>query len=798
MRPRLLELEGFTSFRERTTVDFEGADLFVLTGPTGSGKSSLIDAMTFALYGAVPRYEHRALIAPVVSQGLLEARVRLKFTVGNRDYQAVRVVRRNPNTGGATTKEARLEDADGNVLAATADELTEYVEQTLLGLPFDHFTKCVVLPQGDFAEFLRAKPKERQDVLVKLLGLELYRRLAQAANQRASVAKNAVELFEARASGLAHATPESLRNAKSRVKTVEKLVARIDESIPKLEAVAKEAEGVEREASDVQKSVKQLGTVKVPKGVPKLAEKLLEASEKDQQTGDHVAGCTKVRQQAESALEELPSGDFVVETIRKHGRRDARSSEVEQIEADVEKSKLAAEAALAGLASAEGDADSAANALELLRRDHAAHHLAEGLSRGDRCPVCQRSLDEVPDLPAPAELKKAAKTKEAAAKHLATAKKSQAEAGQSFAGAQGRHAAAVEQLAELTRELADVPPVKALERQQASIETATAELTTARRNETEARKQHDAARSGHEKLKVKSKQVWVEFDETRDSVAAFGPPEVDRDKLAASWGVLETWAAEQTSTREALLETLTKRLTVSRALEVELQAALTEECATHDVEVVGVTPRDAAVEALAKARVFRDGVKAEIDEAKRLRKQIAEKHGEAVVAAELGKQLGARNFERWLLSRALTVLIIGATQILRDLSEDGYSLALETKDNSFLVVDHRNADETRPAKTLSGGETFLASLALALALSDQVAEMSARGAPRLESLFLDEGFGTLDPETLDTVATAIEELGARGRMVGLVTHVRELANRMPVRYEVRKVAGVSSVERVEA
>jgi DNA repair protein SbcC/Rad50 len=114
------------------------------------------------------------------------------------------------------------------------------------------------------------------------------------------------------------------------------------------------------------------------------------------------------------------------------------------------------------------------------------------------------------------------------------------------------------------------------------------------------------------------------------------------------------------------------------------------------------------------------------------------------------------------------------------------------------VVDHTNASQTRPARTLSGGETFLASLALALALADHLgATLAATGPARLDALFLDEGFGTLDPDALDVVAAALDELGARGRMVGVVTHVRELADRLPVRFEVRKVGGSATVERVE-
>ncbi|MBK5289466.1 MAG: SMC family ATPase, partial [Acidimicrobiia bacterium] len=105
-------------------------------------------------------------------------------------------------------------------------------------------------------------------------------------------------------------------------------------------------------------------------------------------------------------------------------------------------------------------------------------------------------------------------------------------------------------------------------------------------------------------------------------------------------------------------------------------------------------------------------------------------------------------------------------------------------------------DESRSVRTLSGGETFQASLALALALSDQLADLSANRS-RLESIFLDEGFGTLDAETLDTVAETIENLGATDRMVGIVTHVPELAARMPVQFRVAKTARSSTVERIE-
>ena len=103
----------------RPKLDFTGADLFAFSGPTGSGKSSLVDAMVFALYGCVPRLDRRA-VAPVISLGRTEARVQLEFTVGGEAYTAVRVVRRTKT--GATTKEARLERGDGEVLAGNERE----------------------------------------------------------------------------------------------------------------------------------------------------------------------------------------------------------------------------------------------------------------------------------------------------------------------------------------------------------------------------------------------------------------------------------------------------------------------------------------------------------------------------------------------------------------------------------------------------------------------------------------------------------------------------------------------------
>lgn len=178
-----------------------------------------------------------------------------------------------------------------------------------------------------------------------------------------------------------------------------------------------------------------------------------------------------------------------------------------------------------------------------------------------------------------------------------------------------------------------------------------------------------------------------------------------------------------------------------------------------------------------------------------LRARVTSRREEAAVADTLGRLLSASGFEAWLMAAALSELCARATTRLNVLSGGRYSLVLDGRE--FLVRDHHNADEQRGVRTLSGGETFLASLALALALAEATAELASAGGPAIESIFLDEGFGTLDAETLEVVAGAIEELGATGRMVAIVTHIHELADRMPVRLDVAKGPGGSTVTRVD-
>ncbi len=127
---------------------------------------------------------------------------------------------------------------------------------------------------------------------------------------------------------------------------------------------------------------------------------------------------------------------------------------------------------------------------------------------------------------------------------------------------------------------------------------------------------------------------------------------------------------------------------------------------------------------------------------------------------------------------------------LEYLTSERYQLKVEGI-GKLTIIDRWNANDERPVETLSGGESFLTSLALALALSEL-----SRGRSQIHSLFLDEGFGTLDSETLDVAIAALEGLQMQGHSIFLISHVGELTRRIPVQIAVQKMGNGSSRVRV--
>lgn len=192
MRPRKLAIKNFMPFRvvapQAHEVDFSGIDLFSITGPMGSGKSALVDAIVWCLYGRTSRYG--ADSKGVISTGETMCEVALDFTVGERWFRAVRRTGKVTDSGLSELLGSEwIQDKSGAAL------LTRRVEE-ILGLDFDSFTKTVILPQGRYAEFLTSEPKKRRELLAKILELGIYAEVADRAKSVGEQARARAETLD--------------------------------------------------------------------------------------------------------------------------------------------------------------------------------------------------------------------------------------------------------------------------------------------------------------------------------------------------------------------------------------------------------------------------------------------------------------------------------------------------------------------------------------------------------------------------------------------------------------------------
>ncbi|MGH3435115.1 MAG: AAA family ATPase [Sciscionella sp.] len=289
----------------------------------------------------------------------------------------------------------------------------------------------------------------------------------------------------------------------------------------------------------------------------------------------------------------------------------------------------------------------------------------------------------------------------------------------------------------------------------------------------------------------------------------------------AGFGDVESAMAAVRDT--AAITELQERITAHEHSRIAAQAVLDEpelagveggeQVALADIEAAAAHAREAAVSAVAAAR----GAQRRATEVAQLGERLARRWAELAPAeaeyADLvaltdvingrGQNSKHISLRSYVLAARLEEVAVAATRRLRKMSQGRYSFVHSdaagvrgTRGGLGLDVLDDYTGQTRSAKTLSGGESFLASLSLALGLADVVS--AETGAAQLDTLFVDEGFGTLDADTLEEVMDTLDELRAGGRVVGLVSHVEELRQRIPMRLRVHKARTGSTVEMITA
>ncbi|MHA6618583.1 AAA family ATPase [Pseudonocardia sp. DLS-67] len=381
MRPVVLEMAGFGSFREPTTVDFAGADYFAFVGPTGAGKSTVIDALTFALYGSVPRWDNSRTVALALAPTVNRGTVRLVFDVGGARYVAARELRRAAS-GGVSVRGARLErlrdpagtggpGEESEPLADGAGPVTKAVEE-LLGLPFGDFCTCVVLPQGEFAEFLHTEPRKRQEKLVRILGLGVYDVIAREANSEAAAQRQRAEVLAEQLSAYADATEEAEAEAAARVAGLTQLAERIDAAVPELAAASAALDVAEAGAGRLRGERQLLAALAVPDGLADLDARHRTAAEQRALVAERAGAAEAADTDARERLAGAPARGPLEQARRQH-------AELGTLTAELPGARERHEKAAAAYTTAASDAVDARAGMEGTRtdRDAAAALLAE-------------------------------------------------------------------------------------------------------------------------------------------------------------------------------------------------------------------------------------------------------------------------------------------------------------------------------------------------------------------------------------------------------------------------------------
>ena len=776
----------------------------------------MLDAISFALYGKTPTIA--SATRSLIHQRAADGAVALRFEVEGDVWEAARLLRVKGQSQHALYRlESDTTDAEPvETITQEAEVNAKVIE--LLGLEFDAFRRSVLLAQGQFAEFLSARPSERDKVLKGVFGHDRIDRMRTVAKSRAGELSVEIEKVAVRVEQLervVHRIAEhqaAIHVAAQRLDLLEKAAPKLEDIDRQIAESTAQIESLEARRTELQRHAGRLPEQESTRSL------LKEASDAAQRRAD-LAGVLEQAQAdaalAEAALSELEEAGTqaaieqaaallaaarpLEKAVRDlEARRAALTKRSADLDADRRKAEAAVAAADREVVAAERVATEAgARCARAEAALHAAEHagmavvLRAELAAGAPCPVCAQEVAAVPatvsapDLDhAEAEVAEARRVRDGAdaakttavadqrgsAERLSAVKESiaalvaQEEAvAADFDEAQAAVHAGHQQLQEL---LGHPEPVRGLEKIRERLRIVTTAAADARKVVDRARQDHDQAIRDEQTTAREVAQLRLELADLAarlDVEAGFG--ESPADLSHALDGLREQW-----DQRMAELIDEVEAAELARSTAASARGALMAE-----VEVTGdfgsaVAEIRAQIE-LRAVELKRD--EAEVAAADELRsgheRLVAEQERYRRIATDLTDS----RFVRFLLDEERASLAELGSDHFQRLSSGRYRFS---EGGSFDVVDLTAADAERKADSLSGGETFLASLALALAL----AEMVARTGGRLDSFFLDEGFGALDPEHLDLAMEGVETLVAEDqhRLVVIVSHVPELRHRI--------------------
>lgn len=840
MKPIYLEFNGLNSFSSTAKIDFTKllqGGVFGVFGATGSGKSSILDAIHFALYGTVDR----ASETDCINHNSDKMSVIFEFEIlqdGTRKRYRIERERRRKN---GTTKAYLYEIIGDKVLAVAegARDASVAIEK-IIGLTFEDFKICIALPQGDFAALVKAKTKERIGLVARLFNLEKYGdKLYQAVSQRQRDTGLEADALLREMGDTAEVSEEILQALKEEIaqdKTAEeqerKTLAKAEEKLRVLEVLRKEK-------SEYEKLILEIEKLRLHEGEMVEKKRLLNLLPTAKSVTERALELTKLQLAERALLEKKENGERAQAEIS--ARIENKKAEIET--ADYEEKKTALR-------------------LDIQKHESLASEVAQAEKAQADLNACIKEYKELL-AKCPAEdfdEKEKALEREIVAlgednnlfefvkRHFkgSVLGDTYAEIRSDLTELSHRHPTAKEDIASLLEkycapELADEPldfekaniTFKEVERKKRLLKT---ELDGVKRR----RLDFEANEREKESVKKRGDRLREDYNTAKEKIALLNGLQ-SKDELQKSLERLQrdekvkreelerlteskAQLLSQTETAKALLLENNKSQT---ATQEKLELAI-EESGFESVEKAKEIVVAVGDERLAKmqteeffqkltlysdkqkgydeeklkgydeseflsARAEKGNIAERVNELNRsigakeqrrkvleeklakrkdLQKVYEQKRKYTDLCEELKKILKGNAFLEFVASEYLQEISSSASDTLSELTGGRYYLRYEGKE--FKVADNFDGGNLRTVMTLSGGETFLVSLSLALALSKAICLKSSRP---IEFFFLDEGFGTLDSGLVDTVMDTLGKLG-KDFSIGLISHVEELKRRI--------------------
>ena len=909
MRPIKLTLSAFGPYAGITELDMDrlgSQGLYLITGDTGAGKTTIFDAITFALYGEASGENREAnMLRSKYADPDTPTFIELIFSYAGKEYR----VTRSPEyerpakrgTGMTTQKaDAELVYPDGRIVTKTRD-VTNSIQE-IIGIDRNQFAQIAMIAQGDFLKLLLAPTEDRKKIFRQIFKTELYQNLQEKLKEESGrlgkeyeMLKNSIQQY---INGVSCSEDDVLNIELEKAKDgylltvdtivlIEKIIDgdetkyhELNGQLGKIEKLLEQVNARLGKAVEINKARSGLTAAKekIQKAEPEIRELFSQyEAEKQKQpevdalsdtitternklpqydelenTRKALAAKRKQRQEKESTFFKWVAS---LETETSH--REAAKKELETLKnAGVEKEKLLGYNKT--LLDRQNELSRLTNDLKIYDKlskdlyaaqkkyldathiaesrhkeyitknkaflDEQAGILASTLKEGSKCPVCGSTEHPEPAIPSPSAPSKAEidTAKEAWEEAQSSAMKLSARAGELNGQVESKKADIFTRSSELIGkcQFDEIEP---------QVEAASAKLNLS---------------LGENDEKIKAEEAKVK----RAAELNLQIPQIEAciSKLSTDISDAKTVNAALDQNIQSLEETLEKLL---KALEYESKAKAEEAVAilenkrkqlkkTLDTAQKAYTDCKSGVDSLngtikALTAQLKDAEEIDIEAEKkqqseltREKKTLAEKITQ--LSSRLDQNNGAlRNIQErgnrlsevetnWIWVKALSNTangnLSGKEKIMLEtyiqmtyfdrilarantrfmvMSGGQYELKrrIEAENNrsqsglELDVIDHYNGTE-RSVKTLSGGESFKASLSLALGLSDEI--QSSAGGIRLDTMFVDEGFGSLDEESLQQAMRALYGLTEGNRLVGIISHVSELKEKIDKQIVVTK------------